>query len=47
VRLDSSSNLSTLPLAAMKGFPPGRYINRTWTPDTHEALPDHRDACVA
>ena len=33
VRLDATGGGSTVPLAAMKGFPPGRYINSIWTPD--------------
>ena len=33
VRLDSYGGFTTLPIAAMKGFPPGRYVNATWTPD--------------
>ena len=45
-RLDAAGDLSTLPIVAMKGFPSGRYINRTWTPDTNEALPDLRNARV-
>lgn len=39
VRLDADSGFHTLPIAAMKGFPSGRYINATWTPD--EDLQDH------
>lgn len=38
VRLDVHAGVSTFSLSAMKGFPPGRYINSTWTPD--EALQD-------
>lgn len=33
VRLDAHGGFNTLPITAMKGFPPGRYINATWTPD--------------
>ena len=29
-----AGNLYTLPLAAMKGFPPGRYEGSTWKPET-------------
>lgn len=32
--LDKTGGLYTLPLAAMKGFPPGRYENSTWKPET-------------
>lgn len=33
VWLDAHGGFNTLPITAMKGFPPGRYINATWTPD--------------
>ena len=32
--LDRTGGLYTLPLAAMKGFPPGRYEGSTWKPET-------------
>lgn len=47
VRLDADNPSYTLPLAAMKGFPPGRYEHTTWKPEgQHEALQDHRDPCL-
>ncbi len=36
VWLDVDAGVNTLPIAAMKGFPPGRYISTKWNP--HEAL---------
>lgn len=39
VWLDAHGGFDTLTIAAMKGFPSGRYINTIWTPD--EALQDH------
>lgn len=41
VRLDADAGFHTLPIAAMKGFPSGRYEQGAWQPDTqHEALQD-------
>jgi hypothetical protein len=39
VRLVSESNPSgdTLPLAPMRGFPAGRYINSKWAPEGEQA----------
>jgi hypothetical protein len=37
VRLCSESGTHTLPLAPMRGFPAGRYINSKWTPEGEQA----------
>lgn len=37
VRLASESGMHTLPLAPMRGFPAGRYINCNWAPEGEQA----------